>query len=249
MAGPEYETVDEVGAQLSDAARFLPVAEESVVGGAIAYYGGDQAWYGTRVGRLSGCGAVAAADIFAWLARRGGRLKNLYHGDPLHPVKAEFLRHMEDVIRFVRPTSIHSLDIPYGGLTSIKRFVRYSEAFAASRGADLSGEVVEHRNTTVDSAVQAALNWLRADSPVAMLNMRNQCLASVPHADALGTPTQSDLQFHWVVLTALQRRSGRWIATASSEGCRVEFDFESAWTCGSRGLFSWRGLVCFRSKE
>ena len=244
MAGLEF-AADNMYAELGDAARFLPVADQQADGGVGVYYGGDQAWYGTRVGRLSGCGAVAAADVFAWLARRGGQLERLYHGDPLHPTKTEFLHHMEDVIRFVRPTSIHSLDIPYGGLTSIRRFVRFSEAFAASRGVKLVGHVVENSKMGLNEAIQAALGWLRADYPVAMLNMRNRTLATVPHSDAAGKPIQSDLQFHWVVLTALRHSEGRWIATASSEGCRVEFDFESAWTCDSRTVFGWRGLVCF----
>ncbi len=246
MAGLEFVAVDNMCVELSDDARFLPVTDQQTDGSAAVYYGGDQAWFATRVGRLSGCGAVAAADVFAWLARRGGQLEKLYHGDPLHPAKAEFLRHMEDVIRFVRPTSIHSLDIPYGGLTSIKRFVRFSEAFAASRGVKLAGHVVENNKMELNEAAQVVLGWLRADYPVAMLNMRNRALAAVPHADAAGNPTQSDLQFHWVVLTALRRSEGRWIATASSEGCRVEFDFESAWTCDSRAVFGWRGLVCFQ---
>lgn len=224
---------------------FLSIPIPLPAGGSVTCFGGDQAWYGTRVGRLSGCGAVAAADVFAYLARRDRALSALFQGDANALTKESFLAHMSDVIAFVRPTSLHRMDIPYGGLTSIPRFVRYCEAFAQSRGVPLKAVAHDNRGIGYDGVVEVVAAQLRQDNPIAMLNMRNRSLQRVPHRDALGNPIESDLQYHWVVLTAIEKRDGRWVATASSEGCRVEFDFENAWGCDAKTLFGWRGIVYF----
>lgn len=230
-------------ARLREHETFLPISAEGEKAPE-RYYGGDQAWFGTKVGRLSGCGAVAAADMFAYLALRDPKMAALYGGTGKPSVR-EFLRHMDAVIEYVRPSSIPYTDIPYGGLTSIPRFARNCREFAQNRSLGITVQYHTNRETGKDEAVRLTAAQLRADNPVAMLNMQNKSLMHVKHKDALGNPAESDLRFHWVVLTALEMHEGRVVATASSEGCKVEFDFEDAWTCGSRSVFGWRGIVYF----
>jgi len=45
-----------------DLKDFVPIAGER----GIIYYGGDQNWFGTKVGKESGCGTVAAANTTAY---------------------------------------------------------------------------------------------------------------------------------------------------------------------------------------
>ena len=42
------------------------------------YFGGNQFWYSTHVGKVSGCGPVAAANILAYLAQTYPEMTQLY---------------------------------------------------------------------------------------------------------------------------------------------------------------------------
>lgn len=97
------------------------------------FCGGDQAWFDTTVGRHSGCGTVAAADITAYLAQQHPGLRRLYNGGGDSPAdgstyvpagsstacaadsleagspvlsKEEFLRHMCELYTYVRPWKV-----------------------------------------------------------------------------------------------------------------------------------------------
>lgn len=83
-----------------DLKEFVPI----VGTGNVIYYGGDQSWFDTNVGRQSGCGTVAAANTVAYLAIKNPSLRALYSGSKLDIItKDDFTIHMNQVYKFVGP--------------------------------------------------------------------------------------------------------------------------------------------------
>lgn len=234
---------------LKNAELFLPIITTDAGGAKLVHYGGDQAWYKTRVGKYSGCGAVAAADIFAYLARQNSGLKSLYTDDSPEISAERFLEHMDDVIKYVKPGKIPFIDMPYSGLTSLPRFVRYCEAFAHSRGVGLKGNYHTNKELDVHRAVAKIEEQLADDNPIALLNMQNVKLKDVKHTDVYGNPIVSDLRFHWIVITQMERTDDAAVITGSSEGFRVVVDFNDVWNTDSESAFGWRGIVYFADKD
>jgi hypothetical protein len=234
-----------MGVKLLHADLFLPIVKKEDNSGHTVFYGADQAWFQTRVGRYSGCGATAAADIFAYLALRSPQLKNLYADSAEELTLERFLRHMDAVIQYVPPGHIPKIDVPYAGLTSLPRFTRYCDAYLASRSVPLKGHYHSNRQISAEQAAGLIEEQLSQDNPVALLIMQNRKLKSVSYTDVHGKPGVTDLRFHWVVITAIESTDkGRFI-TASSEGAKVTFDFADAWNCDAGSVFGWRGIVYF----
>lgn len=230
---------------LRDADAFLPVASSEKDGSRVVYYGGDQAWFKTRVGRFSGCGAVAAADIFAYLALRDPAMRSLFSADSGEITVDSFRNHMEETIRFVAPSKIPFVDVPYGGLTSLSKFTRRAEEFTASRGIKLKGQFFSAYDLDFNAAAERIGEQLALDNPVALLTMLNNKLKSVPYTDPHGKPAVTDLRYHWMVITAIKRVGDRAEIVVSSEGARVAVDFNDAWTSDAGSPMAWRGIVYF----
>jgi hypothetical protein len=227
--------------QLKDAARFVPIVLRGE-NGAVTFYGGDQAWYKTRVGRISGCGAVAAANIFAYLAMRNAEYKGLFTNDSTEISVETFLRHMDDVIKFVAPLSIPGTDIPAGGLTSLPKFARNCEEFAARRGVAAKGRCCRGTDTSFIQASAIIAEQLARDNPVALLIMQNRHMRRVEYVDAYGKAAESDMEYHWVAVTAMRVEEGRAWVDVSSEGAKAALDFTKVWNEGET-LFGTHGLV------
>jgi hypothetical protein len=230
---------------LKSADAFLPVVSSDKSGERVAYYGGDQAWFKTRVGRFSGCGAVAAADIFAYLALRSPDMKALFSGDLKEITVESFRNHMEETIQFVAPSKLPFVDVPYGGLTSLSKFTSRSEKFTASRGIKLKGQFHSADDLDFNAATERIGEQLALDNPVALLTMLNNKLKSIPYTDPFGKSAVTDLRYHWMVITALKREGDRVEIVVSSEGARVTVDFGDVWTSDAGSPMAWRGIVYF----
>lgn len=235
----------QLAVRLKNADEFLPVTLEDANGTTVKYYGGDQSWFSTRVGRYSGCGAVAAADIFAYLALQNPALSALYDSDSPGMTKERFLTYMEVVLKYVAPLKIPFTDIPYGGLTSLERFTRYCDRFIKSRGVKLKGRYIDGKTLKLEQAVDEIAAQLEKDNPVALLVMQNSKLKCVSYTDAHGEPVTADVRFHWMVITALEKTGDKIEITVSSEGGKLKLDFTDVWTCDCDSKVGWRGLVYF----
>jgi hypothetical protein len=229
--------------ELKNADQFIPVIRQEG-DDTVIFYGGDQAWYKTRIGRYSGCGAVAAADIFAYLAMRDPSLKSLFNNHSPEISVEVFLKHMDEVIRYVAPLSFNAIDMPYGGLTSIPKFTRYCEEYAASRGVKLKGSHFSFEDTDIGQASGIVAEQLAKDNPLALLIMQNRKLKKVRYTDAFGKPVTADMRYHWVVITAMRKQAGSTKITVSSEGGKAELDFADVWN-GGESFMGPHGIVYF----
>jgi hypothetical protein len=232
-------------AQLARANEFLPVILDNGKDAPVTFYGGDQAWFRTRVGKYSGCGATAAADIFAYLAFRDPQWKDLYHDGSQGLTVDGFRQHMEAVIKYVPPGKIPLVDMPYSGLTSLPRFTRYCDAYLASRNVPLKGHYYSNRETDLQQVTALVEEQLANDNPIALLIMQNRKVKSVAYTDVYGNPAVTDLRFHWVVITSIESKPDSTSITVSSEGARVVVDLDDLWNCDNGSFFSWRGIVYF----
>jgi hypothetical protein len=231
--------------ELKKADAFLRIGVVDESGNKIFYYGGDQAWFKTNVGRYSGCGAVAAANIFAYLSLQNPKLAALFPYSSSELTADVFLEHMYAVIKHVHPRKLPFVDMPYSGLVSLPRFARYCEAYAASRRVGLKGQYYTNKKLNAEEAIGMIAEQLTNDNPIALLIMQNRMLKSVKHTDALGKPVVSDLRFHWVVITSLNQRADAAVITVSSEGSKVSIDFNDVWNGDNKSLFGWRGIAFF----
>jgi hypothetical protein len=230
--------------ELGNSESFVPVQLQED-GKIVTFYGGDQQWYKTRVGRYSGCGAVAAADIFAYLALRNPGLESLFNRAYPEITVESFLAHMDAVIHYVSPLHIPGIDVPYGGLTSLPRFTKNCEDFAASRGVAMVGRHLSGQDIDMDKAAGIIGGQLSVDNPVALLIMQNKKLKHIEYTDPRGKPAVSDMRFHWVVITAMRRQAGKTLITVSSEGACAEMDFDDVWNGAGDVLFGTHGIVYF----
>lgn len=247
MAG-SGENGARISARLKNAEVFLPIVSTDESGNPVRFYGGDQAWFGTRVGRYSGCGAVAAADVFAYLALQNPAYAPLFTADSPEISLERFREYMEAVIRYVAPGRIPFTDIPYGGLTSLSRFTRYCDVFLKSCGVPLKGRYFDGRELSLEQAAERIAGQLSRDNPVALLVMQNARLKCVSYTDAYGKPVTSDVRFHWMVITSIEQAAEKIEIVVSSEGGKVTLDFSDVWTCDSGSKVGWRGIVYFENR-
>lgn len=237
------------------------------------FCGGDQAWFDTTVGRHSGCGTVAAADITAYLAQRHPELRRLYNGGGDGPAdapgdgstddlvaggpvlqKEDFLRHMRELYTWVRPWKVPFVpenrpphrDFGWGlGIWPPCRFAHGTERFARSRGIRLRNRRISSRRSMEELTAFIA-DSLERDCPVAMLIGRKPRYEreTVERPDGFKW-MQTHFSMHWVVITMLTNQSGKVIVKASTWGGYAWLDLE-AWH-RSGGLMP--GLVSFEWTE
>lgn len=222
---------------------FLPIVQ-----GGTVFYGGDQEWFRFTVGRYSGCGAVAAANITAYLAIRQPALRRLY-GRPDLQI-GHFREHMEDVYRWVRPWKVPFVpqDFPpwktFGwglGVWPLGRFARGTERFARSRGVSLGRRQISSRHS-MEELTAFIRDSLKRDCPVAMLIGRNPRYEREIVERPGGTCwAQTHFSMHWVVITALAKRDGNVMVKVSTWGGYSWLDLEAWHRAG--GIMP--GLVTF----
>lgn len=203
------------------------------------FYGGDQAWFDSTVGKCSGCGTVAAADITAYLAGQREELRRLCPVSKRGSVmkKEDFLTHMCEVYAWVKPWKVpfvsekHSPFKNFGwglGVWPPSRFACGVKRFARSRGVRLKARRISSRRT-MKELTDFVSGSLERDCPVAMLigTKPKYELEPVERPDGFKW-TQTHFSLHWVVITMLTKREGKVIVKVSTWGGYSWLDLE-AW--------------------
>ncbi len=224
---------------------FVSIRVDDTEKGASIFYGGDQIWYPSYTGKVSACGAVAAANIFAYLAQNKPEYEGLFLYKELIIPKERFISHMVEVMRYVSPIKMPLLDLPLLGLPFLTRFTHGGIRYAASKGIRLKGHYYTHRDFTFSQAVDCIREQLSWDNPVALLNIKNNSLKRIKYIDGYGRPVQADFQFHWVTITGISETNGRIIIDVSSEGGKAVLDFYEVWENEKDSFFGKRGIVYF----
>lgn len=157
------------------------------------YTGGSQEWYGDRWRRVSGCGPTAAANLVWYAAAE--RLSNAY---------GEIQNEMFD---FVTPG--------VQGVNSSRIFTEGIRGYGVSRGLDIVPRVMEipqkpRVRPDAGEALRFLTGALKADSPVAFLNLSNGTLVNLDN-------------WHWVTITEIETES--LAATVFDQGKAFEIDF------------------------
>ncbi len=153
-------------------------------------FGGNQAWFSTKVGRDSGCGVTSASDITAYLAKYDERYSKLYEYDKDNLNKDDFLKHMEDVYKYMPPTKVPFKDKILMGVPLAESYKRGVRRFAKSRGVNLKVKIFDKPKTTYN-IIQFIKEALSKDRPVAMIQWENERLP--------------EYKFHWMSIIKLKK--------------------------------------------
>lgn len=145
-------------------------------------YGGDQSWFPRKRQQVTGCGAVAASNVLAALAARGGPLGPLAP-DGAGASRESFLPFMEELCRRLRPGLL--------GLWSRKRWTKAVLGWAEERGVPLRAESCSFLEKQ-ETCAAFLKRHLEKGSPVAALNLRT------------GLPKKAPYDWHWIVITGLE---------------------------------------------
>lgn len=172
-------------------------------------YGGDQRWFPDPLRREDGCGAVAACDLLAFLAARGGAYA------PLAPAGAGniqiFLPWMDQLYDWLSPG--------FFGCWSRRRWTRRVLDWAADRGVPLRARGLWAG--APQAACEALIReGLERGSPVAALNLWK------------GVRRRYAYGWHWAVITDL--RGDRLVL--STWGQRQEADWNEYYATAHRAL-------------
>lgn len=223
-----------------DLKEFVPI----VGTGNVIYYGGDQSWFDTNVGRQSGCGTVAAANTLAYLAIKNPALRSLYSGSKLDIItKDDFTIHMNQVYKFVGPLKMPFFDQPAGGIPFLSWYSDGVVKYAKSKGISLTPHRIA-KGAALDNALQFIRDGLSKDCPVALVNWMNSKLKNIPWKNPdSGVTSKQDFQLHWVTITGLHDHRGKYYVDASSWGSKVTFCFDDVWNNGD--IFSYAGMIYF----
>ncbi|AEV70485.1 hypothetical protein [Acetivibrio clariflavus] len=214
--------------------------------GGVIYYGGDQSWFDTKVGRQSGCGTVAAANTTAYLALKNPELKALYSGNNLDNItKDDFIVHMNQVYKYVEPLKMPFFVQPAGGIPFLSWYADGVIRYAKSKGISLRAHW-NKREPTFNNAVQYIKDGLRKDCPVALVNWRNSKLKSIPWTNPdTGITSNQDFQIHWVTITGLHdyRPIGQVYIDVSSWGSKATLNFNDVWS--NNDILGYAGMIYF----
>lgn len=189
--------MDEFGASLSNL-EYMHVLDED---GGVSY-GCDQQWYGSVRQRMAGCGPTVATNILLYMSRAHGLALPLEARD-----KAGCIRLMEQVWRHVTPG--------YMGMHLPELLERGVLAFAREHGMALGSRLMEvpkkaSIRPNLPEVTAFIREALRADNPVAFLNLCNGDIAELD-------------EWHWVTLVALKPGDG---AFATIYDGRKSFDMD-----------------------
>lgn len=207
--------------------KFIPV----VLNGNpdVTFYGGDQNRFLKYSERASACGTVAAANIFAYIYRNSAELKDLLPRSESVIKADKYLAFMTEVIKYVSPVRITVLHIPVWGITSSQRFAEMCGQFIRAKNLHLTDRIISNKTSGIDEAAEIIADQLTKDNPVALLNLRNPGLKNITYTDSYGKAIKTDFQFHWVVITAIERHDADISVTVSSEGSKAILDFRKIW--------------------
>ncbi len=231
-----------VGCPIMELKDFLSIA--GVEG--ITYYGGNQSWFGTNVGREGGCGTVAAANTLAYLATKNPSLRALYSGNSVNNItKGDYVNHMNQVYEYVKPLKFPIFDQPAGGIPFLSWYRDGVIKYAQSKGVMLRAHSAK-RGLNLDNVVEYIKDGLNKGCPVALVNWWNPKLRRIPWASPdNGVVSNQDFQIHWVTITALYdyRPTGQVFIDVSSWGSKVNLNFNDVWN--NTSILGYVGLMYF----
>lgn len=212
----------------------------------ITFYGGDQSWFSTNVGRESGCGTVTAANTLAYMAIKNPSLRALYSGKDINDItKNDYVNHMNQVYKYVKPLRFPIFDKTAGGIPFLSWYRDGVIKYAKSKGVMLR-TYSANKSLDFDNAVQFIKDGLNRDCSVALVNWLNPKLKSIPWASPnSGGISNQDFQIHWVTITALHdsRPTGKVLIDVSSWGSKVSLNFNDVWN--NAGILDYVGMVYF----
>lgn len=171
---------------ISVSLRHMPLLDVAGEKPGEVYHGFDQEWYPTSWQRRAGCGPTVASQVVFYCTR----VKQ--DDPPVRPPRHTAVALMEDVWRFVTPT--------VRGIPNTKLLCDGFSAYARERNLPLRPESLDiprRRNDRPDFAavLEFIASSLRADMPVAFLNLHN------------GAESVLD-SWHWVLMAALSYEPG-----------------------------------------
>ena len=200
-------------------ADFLPIRAEGRL-----HYGGGQAWFQEPFYAKAGCGSVAVADLMAYAALHDGK-EGLYVGPDEGDTLSQdgFLQHMDAVIDVLTPTAL--------GIPWVPFLQCGAERFARAHGYEVAQWHVLHGQRKGASAQKEAENYvlfnLLENRPMACIHWGGVKALSVQNHTEVPEGHVVDMNWHWVVVTALEKRGGVGWVTVSSCGWKYVLPFEA----------------------
>ena len=155
------------------------------------YYGGNQSWYTSPYKTGNSCGAVAAANMMAYLAKEYSSYSDLYAYSDLNSSyfsKTNFLKHMETMYDYLKPTII--------GVSSLSQFRNGVNDYMY----DTLGGRISYNDFTVSrysTIVDGLIDGLIEKVPVALLVLDVENGSS---GDLEGSGGDS-FAMHWITIT------------------------------------------------
>ncbi len=153
-------------------------------------YGGNQNWFPTKVAKESACGTTSAADITAYLAKYYDEYSALYAYDKNNISNDDFLKHMEEIYKFLYPTKVPFVDKKLIGVPFAESYGRGIKKFAKSRGVSLKIKIFSKKLTKLN-AIEFIQEGLKKDRPVAMIQWENRTL--------------EEYMFHWMTIVGIEK--------------------------------------------
>lgn len=183
------------------------------------WFGGNQQWYANNLHNQAGCGTVAAADLTAY-AGLFDEKENLYAG----PMEKDgltvdgFMEHMHCVVEALAPTCFGIPWVPY--------WQRGMERYTKTRGYRVEHFFCLHgdRRDEPESRVAEAylLQQIAFNRPVACIHWGGAKSLTVLNPSEVPEGRHVDMNYHWVVVTAIQRIDNEACITVSSFGHKYE---------------------------
>ena len=166
------------------------------------YYGGDQNWYYWQedknkgdIAVYSGCGSVAAANAFAYMAENHDKYKNIKIYKSFQ--KSDYLEFMKKIYEYIQPVQIFGKSFGLGSPYLMKRKLRKC---AKTYNLNISINDTK-RFRKFNYLVDFINSALEQDIPVMMLIGYNGKNMEVYYED--GRVTMGEFMYHWVTITEL----------------------------------------------
>lgn len=176
------------------------------------FYGGNQSWFKDEKNRKAGCGAVAVANITAYISKNTGDHKLYKYSDFSKP---SFINHMENVVEYVKPKE-------KVGILRVDEFIEDSIDFAKSRGVRVKGDhIIFGRDyISICDFIKESLN---EDIPVGFLMLRNDKL--------------KEFDYHWMTITKYYENDVSTYIIVSTWGEKRIINLKDVYNFSSFGAF------------
>lgn len=167
-----------------------------------SWRGADQKWYEDKKRQEAGCGPVAAVHLVTYLADVRPGWEKLY---PSHSRRKHgFVKLMDEMWGSITPGRL--------GVNTLHKFTRGLKAYGRGKGMDLPVRdldipPVKAARPTVDQCTAFIRAGLRADCPVAFLNLSRGAVRELE-------------SWHWVTIIGIEEQAGGAILCTLLDGGR-----------------------------